>query len=182
MNAAIQKYRVAVSFILAGGFLWLAEPTVASILLGIPWILFGESLRTWASGCIQKNNELATHGPYAYTRNPLYLGSFLMGLGFSVMTGRWWVGILFLIAFYGIYRSTIRMEERGLRAKFGSRFEDYEATVPCFFPYRFATVSPSASASGFDWGLVKKHREYQAWLGIGLGILFMILKMGIRGG
>src|SRR5258705_13759457 len=91
----IQRWRVPLGFACAAVFFLLAKPSPATLLVGASVSLLGLSIRAWAAGHIRKNQELATSGPYAYTRNPLYLGSFLLGLGFTIASGRWLVAILF---------------------------------------------------------------------------------------
>ncbi|MBI5197424.1 MAG: isoprenylcysteine carboxylmethyltransferase family protein, partial [Nitrospirae bacterium] len=121
---------------------------------------------------------LATRGPYRLTRNPLYLGSFLMGLGFCLMGARLWLVPVFLIAFYWIYRPTIRKEEEILQKRFGADFDRYKQSVPRFFP-RWPTSRDCRRERVFDWRLVQQHREYQAWIGVTAIFLLMILKMNL---
>jgi protein-S-isoprenylcysteine O-methyltransferase Ste14 len=178
-TSILREYRILISFVLSVMLFLIARPTFGSTLAGLPLIFLGEGIRTWSSGVIRKNNELATEGPYQYTRNPLYLGSFSLGLGFSLMTAQWWVPLVFSGIFYGIYRPTIREEEATLRMKFGPQFEQYRSRVPCFFPGPWTAHETSKAPRVFDWGLVVKHREYQTWLGIAAGILMMIWKMSL---
>jgi protein-S-isoprenylcysteine O-methyltransferase Ste14 len=141
--------------------LWLAKPTVTSILLSTIWIVSGIVLRAWASGHLQKNEKLATTGPYAYTRNPLYLGSVILALGFTIAARSPWVGLGLLLLFLGIYLPVIRDEEAFLRERF-PEFADYAGRVPRFLPGLRATASGSGE---FSWDLYWKHREYNAALG-----------------
>ena len=94
----------------------------------------GLLLRAWGSGHLRKNDALATSGPYAYTRNPLYLGSFIMGLGFTIASGRWWLGVLFVALFLGIYLPVMRVESATLAQLFGESFQEYAGAVPVFLP------------------------------------------------
>jgi hypothetical protein len=96
--------------------------------------LLGLALRAWAAGHIRKNAQLATSGPYAFTRNPLYLGSFLLGLGFTIASGRLLLGVLFAALFLGIYLPVMRVEASHMAELFGSEFETYRRSVPLFFP------------------------------------------------
>jgi protein-S-isoprenylcysteine O-methyltransferase Ste14 len=170
-----RRHRIVLSGLIAALLIYLSSPTAVSLLAGLPLVLLGEAIRTWSSGCIRKNKELATDGPYAYTRNPLYLGSFSLGLGFAVMGNSLWVLSIFLAAFGLVYWGVIRSEEGHLAQAFGSRFEHYVKTVPRFLP-RWAR-SPYG-AGKFDWALVWKHREYQAWAGIAGGVAILLLKIG----
>src|SRR5437667_341574 len=95
----LARWRVPLGFLLGAICLIFAEPRLWSILAGsIPGLL-GLLWRAWASGHLRKNERLATGGPYAYTRNPLYFGSFLLGAGFSIATGRITLAILFVVCF-----------------------------------------------------------------------------------
>ena len=169
-----RRHRIVLSGLIGVLLIYLSRPTAVSLLAGLPLVLLGEAIRTWSSGYIRKNKELATDGPYAHTRNPLYLGSFGIGLGFAVMGNRVGVLSIFLAAFGLVYWAVIRSEEGYLAQVFGSRFEHYVKTVPRFLP-RW-TRSPYG-AGGFDWALVWKHREYQAWAGIAGGVAVLLLKI-----
>jgi protein-S-isoprenylcysteine O-methyltransferase Ste14 len=170
----IRRYRIVISALIGVVLIYLSRPTWVSLLAGLPLVLMGEAVRTWSSGCIRKNKELAMDGPYAHTRNPLYLGSFGIGLGFVVMGNSLGVWVIFLAAFGVIYWGVIRSEEEYLARSFGPRFEEYMRRVPRFIP-RWSR-SPYGSGE-FDWGLVWKHREYQAWAGIAGSVAVLTLKM-----
>lgn len=169
----ISQYRIPLSFLIGVGILLLARPTPTSILWGLPFVVFGEVLRTWSSGHIKKNKELATDGPYAYTRNPLYLGSFLIGFGFSVMVNRPLLLLLFLLAFFVVYRTVIEDEEAALIQRFGEAYLSYARMVPRFFPRWYS----GSEIGGFEWRLVIKHREYYAWFGAVMGLGWLFWKM-----
>ncbi|HTN43412.1 MAG TPA: isoprenylcysteine carboxylmethyltransferase family protein [Nitrospiria bacterium] len=170
----VRQHRIVLSGVIGAVLIYLSRPTVGSLLAGLPFVLVGEAIRTWSSGYIRKNKALATDGPYAHTRNPLYLGSFGIGVGFVVMGNSVWVLVIFLSAFGLVYWGVIRSEEDYLARVFGARFEEYVRTVPRFLP-RW-TRSPY-EAGGFDWALVWKHREYQAWAGIAGGVAILIVKI-----
>lgn len=182
LQQIIKNNRIALSFVAGGLFLYFATPASATILIGIPFILVGEAIRTWASGFIKKDKELAQEGPYALTRNPLYLGNFLIGLGFSTMAGNIVLIATFLIIFTLIYSVTIKNEEKRLFDEFGDVFRAYKDRVPVFFPrLSLKSSSPfrqrdvSGSVSYFDWQLFLRHREHHTWLGIiGCLIIFFV--------
>lgn len=174
LSKLVGRNRIVTSLLLGAAFWFFARPTLASIAAGVPFVLLGEAIRTWSSGYIRKNQELATTGPYALTRNPLYLGNGVLGFGFVVMGRSWVFLLLFLAAFSFIYRSTIRQEEERLSAKFGERFSEYVTTVPRFFPRWRGWRSERGS---FDWDLVMKHREHRTWLGILVVLALMIMKV-----
>src|SRR5438477_2853994 len=128
-----RRIRVPLGFALAAFFLWIARPTWNSILLGTLVAVPGILLRALASGHVKKNEELTTSGPYAHTRNPLYLGSLIMAAGFTIAARSLWVLFVTLILFVAIYLPVIRSEESFLRAKF-SAFDDYALHVPRLLP------------------------------------------------
>ena len=160
-----RRIRVPLGFIFAVLYFWLARPTWRSMALGAILIVPGILIRALASGHVRKNESLATSGPYAYTRNPLYLGSLLMGLGFAVAARSWWVGVALAVMFIAIYLPVIRDEEAFLRTKF-PEFDEYARRVPRMVP-RLTTNSGSEKEgrAGFSLDLYLKHREWNALLG-----------------
>lgn len=164
-----RRIRVPLGFGFAVLYFWLARPTWRFIALGAILILPGLLIRALASGQVRKNEALATSGPYAYTRNPLYLGSLLIGVGFAVAARSWWVGIALVVMFFAIYLPVIRDEEKFLRAKFPG-FEEYARRVPRMFPRIVAHAGREEGPGGFSADLYLKHREYNALLGT-LGML-----------
>jgi protein-S-isoprenylcysteine O-methyltransferase Ste14 len=162
-----RRIRVPLGFLFAVLYFWLARPSWSSMALGAIVVAPGLLIRALASGHVRKNESLATSGPYAYTRNPLYLGSLLMGVGFCVAARSWWVGVALVVMFFAIYVPVIRDEEAFLRRTF-PEFEEYARRVPRMLP-RFKPASSEASA-GFSLDLYLKHREYNALLGV-LGMM-----------
>jgi protein-S-isoprenylcysteine O-methyltransferase Ste14 len=172
-----RRIRVPLGFIFAVLYFWLAQPTWRSLMLGAIVVVPGLLIRGLASGHVRKNETLATSGPYAYTRNPLYLGSLLMGLGFCIAARSWWVGVALVVMFFAIYLPVIRDEEAFLRRTF-PEFEDYARRVPRMLPR--LTRGPSYEKEeplGFSLDLYLKHREYKALLGAVAMMGAMIVKM-----
>jgi protein-S-isoprenylcysteine O-methyltransferase Ste14 len=166
----IQRIRVPLGFIFAVIFLVFARPTWLTIGVGSGIALIGVIIRAWASGHIRKARELAISGPYAYTRNPLYLGSFLMGVGFTVAGGVWWLALLFSGLFIGIYLPVMRVEMDDIRRIFGAEFDEYAEHVPMLIP----RITPWKKAGAkFDFQLYLQYREYRAALGVffAIGVL-----------
>ena len=125
--------RVPLGFAFALLYIWLAKPTRTSIVLGVGVAFPGLLVRAWASGHVEKNEQLATSGPYAHTRNPLYLGSLILGAGFALAARSWWIGVVIVFFFAVIYVPVIRAEERFLHSRF-PEFENYANHVPVLFP------------------------------------------------
>lgn len=161
INEFLSQYRTRLGFAFALLFILMAKPAVLWMVVGIPIVIIGLLIRLWASGYIRKNKALSTEGPYSYTRNPLYLGSFFAGLGVSIMGSCVLLIVFFLLAFYFVYSSVIKDEEKRLVELFGGSFLDYKSKVPCFFPL----IKPVRISKDFDIRLVVKHEEYNAWLG-----------------
>lgn len=170
-----QRIRVPLGFAFAVLYIWLARPTWRFLALGSVLILPGLAIRALASGHVRKNESLATSGPYAYTRNPLYLGSLLIGIGFALAARSWWVGAVLVVLFFVIYLPVIRGEERFLREKF-PQFDDYARRVPRMLPRLTAAGSDNAGG-GFSMELYMKHREWNALLGSVLLIGALIIRM-----
>jgi len=169
-----RRVRVPLGFVFAVLYFWLARPAWRSIALGAVVIVPGLLVRALASGHVRKNEALATSGPYAYTRNPLYLGSLLIGVGFAVAARSWWVGIVLVVMFFAVYLPVIRDEEAFLRQKF-PEFEEYAGRVPRMFP-KIMPRRSSSEAGGFSFELYLKHREYNALLGALAMVVALIAK------
>jgi protein-S-isoprenylcysteine O-methyltransferase Ste14 len=172
-----RRIRVPLGFAFAIFYFWLARPTWRSLTLGAIPLIPGLLVRTLASGHVRKNEALATSGPYAYTRNPLYLGSLLIGVGFAVAAQSLWIGLALVVMFFAIYLPVILDEEKFLREKF-PEYADYARRVPRLFP-GLGPQSHSAKNSllGFSLDLYLKHREYNALLGALAMIAALIARM-----
>lgn len=158
-----RRIRVPLGFLFAVVYAWLAHPSPASILLGSVVVAAGLLLRGLASGHVRKNEELTTRGPYAYSRNPLYLGSLIMGVGFAVAARSWWIAVLILLFFLTVYWPVIVSEEAFLRERF-AEFEDYSHRVPRLIP-TFRSAGSAGTRASFSKQLYFQHREYNAALG-----------------
>jgi protein-S-isoprenylcysteine O-methyltransferase Ste14 len=167
-----RRIRVPLGFVFAAAYIWLARPTLLSIVIGSCVAFAGLSIRALASGHVEKNEVLATSGPYAHTRNPLYLGSIILAVGFLIAAKSWWLPLIAAIMLVTIYVPVIRSEEGFLRAHF-PEFDDYAAHVPRLFPRVRAYHSRPVS---FSWHLYWKHREYNAALGAALMIIVLVAK------
>lgn len=169
------RLRVWAAWALVAPFVVLARPTPKLLVAGACIAVVGLALRAWAAGCIDKGRALATGGPYAHTRNPLYLGSFIIGAGVALAGGHWvWIAV-FALFFAAVYIPTMRREAVELSDRFGERYRAYAANVPAFsvslVPYR-ATGRDSAPA-GFAWSRYGRYREWEASLGV-LGLFALL--------
>src|SRR5947209_2585041 len=171
------RFRVPLGFLFAAAYLWFAHPTALAVATGCLLVACGLLVRAVASGYIRKNAQLATTGPYAYTRNPLYLGSILIAVGFIIASRNWWIAAATLIMFLAIYLPVIRAEEGYLSSAF-PEYREYATHVPRLLP------RPTPWKAGSDVGspvfsgeLYMRHREYNALIGSLLMLGALILKM-----
>ena len=163
----MQRWRVPLGFLCGAAFILLARPAPWTLAAGGIVALVGLGVRAWAAGHLRKNTALATSGPYAYSRNPLYLGSFILGVGFTVAAGRpLLLGGAFAALFLGIYRPVMRVEAATLAELFGEEYRRYARTVPLFFPRLTPYRDGRAQAAKFDASLYMRYREYRAALGL----------------
>lgn len=168
-----RRIRVPLSFVFAMVYIWLARPSRESLLLGAAICVPGLALRALASGHVQKNTCLTITGPYAFTRNPLYLGSLVLAAGFAVAARSWWVAVAIVALFTAVYLPVVLAEERFLRERF-PEFAEYERRVPRFVP----RWTPAEGRHGrFSRQLYWKHREYNAVLGAVAMMGALALKM-----
>jgi protein-S-isoprenylcysteine O-methyltransferase Ste14 len=171
-----RRVRIPLGFLFTVAYLWLARPTPTSLLAGGVVLIPGLLLRALASGHVQKDKQLTTSGPYAYTRNPLYLGSLLLAVGFAIAARNWWIVTCMVVMFAAIYIPVIAGEERYLRRAF-SDYEDYARHVPRLFP-RLTRYGDQRSAYSSEryW----KHHEYEAVIGCVVVMAILIAKLIVK--
>ncbi|MHB8652315.1 MAG: methyltransferase family protein [Terriglobia bacterium] len=177
------KWRVPLGFAMGVAFVILSQPTLPFLMTGGGIALLGLLLRALAAGFLEKGRALATAGPYRFTRNPLYLGSFFMGVGFALAAGSWPLGLAFLVFFLLVYWPVMRREEDFLRRQFGDEFARYAASTPLFFPTFVAAFKVGQSfvpEEKFRWERYKKNHEYEAALGYLVGLVFLAVKLQLR--
>lgn len=165
-SAIARRIRVPLSFAFAVVYLWLAMPAWRSLVLGAALAIPGLIVRALASGYVEKNEQLATSGPYAYTRHPLYLGSLMLAAAFAVAARSWWIVLAMAVIVIAIYLPVIRAEEVYLAGRF-PEYSEYAARVPRLLPRWSARTHPNGK---FSSALYWKHREYNAVLGF-LGLM-----------
>jgi protein-S-isoprenylcysteine O-methyltransferase Ste14 len=171
---AVARLRVPSGFLIVVVFAWLSRPTAESLAWGAPVSILGLVLRAWAAGCLAKNQQLATGGPYAYTRNPLYIGTLLVAAGLTIAARNAYLGALFAAVFVLVYLPVIQLEEQHLRRLF-PEYATYAGEVPALFP-RF-TPYPKKSLNPFRMALYLRNQEYQAGAGYFAGVLFLLWRM-----
>jgi protein-S-isoprenylcysteine O-methyltransferase Ste14 len=168
---AVAKLRVPSGFVLVAAFLWLSAPSWTSLAAGIPVSIVGLAIRAWAAGHLEKNLSLTDSGPYAFVRNPLYLGTLTVAAGFVVASRRWELGVLFAAVFLLVYLPVVELEEQHLRKLFPD-YADYARCVPKLFP----RLSPSGGLKHFRWSMYRRNREYEALGGFIAGVAALVWK------
>jgi protein-S-isoprenylcysteine O-methyltransferase Ste14 len=172
-----QRLRVPLGFVLGILYLVFARPTPVTLAVGGLIALGGVLVRAWAAGHIMKNEQLATSGPYAHTRNPLYFGSFLIAAGFAVALH--WSALLLVIAlFAGVYTPVMQRERGNIRRKFPLQYQEYERNVPMLLPRPTPWRGPDGREAGaFSFDLYMRHKEWRAALAYAGAILFLAIRM-----
>ncbi len=177
-----RRARVPLGFVVAALFLVFARPSWTTLAWGLVLIVPGLWLRAYAAGYVKKNAELTRTGPYAYTRNPLYLGSMSIAAGFAVAAGQWWLALLLIVMFLAIYVPTILSEEEFLRGTF-PQFDEYAQRVPRLLPRltpaRFADTERGMGR--FSRERYRHHREYNASIGAAALYIALMLRMWVQG-
>jgi protein-S-isoprenylcysteine O-methyltransferase Ste14 len=177
------RWRVRLGYPLAVAVLWLARPTLQTIAVGAAVGTVGLWLRACAAGYLHKKETLTITGPYAYTRNPLYLGSAILSAGVGLATNSWIAAALLLIYFAVFYSIVMRREEGELRKFHAAAFEQYAKSVPLFFPRLRAARVPSHSSdspAAFSFAQYRKNHEWQAAVGFVLILAALLILWRVR--
>lgn len=165
-RALLARWRVTMGFVFAALVLWLATPTMQSLMIGAVAALAGEALRLWAAGHLEKSKEVTQSGPYRYTRHPLYLGSTLIGIGMAAVANDLVVALIVLVYLALTLTAAMRSEEAHLREKFGDAYDAY------------AEKRAPRVERAFSWERAMRNREHHTMLGLAAGLLAMWLKAG----
>ena len=181
---SIQRLRVPLGFVVAALYLWAATRSEwlswRSLAMGAVVGVVGLLIRAWAAGHIVKNDRLATTGPYAHTRNPLYFGSFLIAAGFAVAAH--WSLLLLVIAFFVlVYGPVIEREKSHVSGKFPEAYAEYERNVPAFVPRPSPWQRAAAESAPFSTALYMRHGEWRAGLGFAAALVYLLMRVHLRG-
>ena len=173
-----REVRRKTAWLLVIPFLVFARPVTVFFWVGLFLTLLGLVLRGWSAGTINKAETLTTTGPYAYTQNPLYLGSFLIGTGLSLAGGNLIWLLLFLIYFVATHRVAIFREQAELTERFCQKYLEYQNQVPVFLPMLspYGSHSPDDD-SGFEWARYLRNREWEALLGATAAVAVLLMKL-----
>ncbi len=166
------RTRVPAGFLAMAAYLWFARPTTATVAAGGAVAALGLGLRAWAAGHLEKNRSLATSGPYAHTRNPLYVGTLVAGVGFAIAGGEAWIGAV-LVGFFLLGYLPVVEEEESHLAEILPGYEEYRRRVPRLWP----SLAPRyRDGKSFRIALYRRNREYQALLAFLVVLTLLIVK------
>ena len=165
MIRLLARWRVFLGFVFAAIVLWLATPTLTSLLIGAVIALVGESIRLWAAGHLEKSKEVTQSGPYRYTRHPLYLGSSLIGIGMAVVANNVVVAVIVISYLALTLTAAMKSEEAHLREKFGDAYDAYaQKRAP-----RIERI--------FSWQRAIHNREHHTIAGLVTGLALLAAKI-----
>ena len=168
---AVARLRVPTGFLLLVTFAWLSKPSLWSMGVGLPISILGLLLRGWATGHLAKNQQLATSGPYAYIRNPLYAGTVMVATGIVIASASGWLAVIFALVFVLVYLPVIELEEQHLRQIF-PEYAEYATRV-----HRLLPISKwTGRGDVFRWELYRRNEEYQALSGFLLAAGWLAVK------
>ncbi len=151
-----ERYRSFVGIVSLIVVLFFAKPNAKSIAIGFIFIMMGTFFRAWASGFINKNNELATNGPYALSRNPLYFGNFILGIGIAIASNHIYNYIIFTLYYFIFFPALMIMENNRMKEKFGDNYEKWSRGLNSFFP-----GIKKIDFNGFNISYYMKNKEYK---------------------
>jgi len=178
VSESLVRARVPLSWALGLAGLLLARPTAVSYTVGLMVAAVGEIGRVWAAGYLVKWKGLTRNGPYAWTRNPLYLGSLIVGIGFAVATARWELGLLLVVFLLLVYVPVIKTEAARLAETYPEAYAEYAREVPLFLPR--PPKKTAANEDSFSWQRVLENREHVTLLGwFGTALLLWLRMRGV---
>ena len=175
LSRSLRSQRLKWAWLLAIPFFFFSHATPKTLLAGAALSLLGLLLRGLAAGSILKDQTLATTGIYGRVRHPLYMGSFLIGMGLSLASGVWWIPLFVLLLFLWVYGLAIRAEETRLELQFGEEYLTYRKRVRAFFP-NLGSPREGTVAGAFRSYLYLRNKEWQAALGVAAALLLIWLK------
>ena len=173
-------WRLAIVYLLLAILVLTAKrPTPLSIAFGLPPILLGEALRIWACGHLVKTKRLTTTGPYAHVKNPLYVGTILISVGFCVFARLWYVLAAVVIGYFGYYfPRKKKIEGDRLRQIYGEAWERYDKAVPDLLPR--LTPYRTGDTARFNGAMVFENSEHGTAMSLALGIILIYVSIWLR--
>ena len=174
-SSFVQRIRVPLGFLFGVVFLVIAQPTFKMLVPGLILGLGGLMIRSWAAGHLRKHQELTVSGPYRWTRNPLYLGSMIMGSGLCLASGIYWLILVFIPLFLVLYLPVMKKEELELSNSAGNTYLEYKKSVPLLFPVIPSRI-PKRKIS-FSWSWFRFNREYNAVIGFIIISAYLVIRV-----
>jgi protein-S-isoprenylcysteine O-methyltransferase Ste14 len=168
----IIRYRSFVGILCLISLLYLAEPSPVSVAVGFFFIIAGMFFRAWASGYIDKDKELATNGPFSLTRNPLYFGNFILGLGIAIAGNNGYSYAIFFGFYLLFFPFLMVLEHQRLKKQFGKKYEEYARKSHSFFP-KIKRIKKGE----YNISYYMKNKEYRVLYFSLFVIAIMILKV-----
>ena len=168
----IIRYRSFVGILCLIALLYLAKPSPVSVAVGFFFIIAGMFFRAWASGYINKDKELATDGPFSLTRNPLYFGNFILGLGIAIAGNNEYSYGIFFCFYLSFFPFLMVIEHKRMKEKFGEAYEKYAGNLHSFFP-----KIKKIKKGEYNISYYMKNREYRVLYFSLFVIAIMILKV-----
>lgn len=152
-----------------------ANPEIKTFIIGLIPICIGEIIRFWSAGYLRKDKKLTFVGPYAYVKNPLYLGTLLIMTGVCICAGRW-ESLIFGLAWFFLYYfpRKRRIEEARLLELFGKDYEEYLQSIPALVP----RLTPYQKEKGiWNFRVIRENSEHLTLLVILLGVILIGRKL-----
>ena len=187
-----RKFRFLLVYPFAVGLFVTSNVSEFSLRLGALFLLLGEALRLWANGYVghvkvnwtekertaQKIGQLITAGPYEHIRHPLYLGTFLIGLGFCITSRNIWLGITAVVLFSIVYNQKVREEEEVLLHEWGQEYDEYQQLVP---RWGISFSSYHESRGVWNWQGIWASKELKTVIWVIICLIALYLKKeGLR--
>ena len=176
LMATLARMRVALGFVFGVLVLVLAQPSAASLAIGMSVAACGELIRIWAAGHLRKSREVTVSGPYRWVAHPLYVGSSVMGAGLAIASASLPAAVLIAVYLAATLTAAIKSEEAFLRRTFGDQYELYRSGVEAKRRER-----GGASNRAFSLQQAMANREYRAVAGLTAAILLLIWKATYNG-
>ena len=156
-RGTLEAYRLPIMIALAAVAVALID--TRPLWPGMLAATVGEAIQVWAASQLRKDKELATSGPYAHVRNPMYFGRFFVGLGVIMMIHNVWITTVYAVCFVVYVTARVGREEARLRGIFGEAYDRYCSEVRRFLP-RLIPYRDSAGVKA-QWSGVVRNHEYR---------------------
>jgi hypothetical protein len=162
----------------------LAAPAVAALFVftdrepmwpGVAVAMLGELVQVWAAAHLHKNVQVVKSGPYGWVRNPMYVGRFLVGLGLTLVTWRWFLIAPYVLVFWIYAQARVLQEEGRLRALFGEEYARY-----CRQVNRWLPRPPRQRMSEARWSWEAVFRNHQLRVTAGVVVVLVLLKVRVE--